>query len=444
MKKKEWNEGLDRLDADLVEKYVEQKDQLRQKKRSKTIWLRIGAAVACFALVVSAIVVLPMLTGDDSGVPTWDDARYSAKDISELFGSYKVDAISTNAYTKIYVPHEKYLHIDEIPDDKYLGVYQHSEEAKELDKNELRDFISGILPKLSESIGVTAPKYEIKERDYSFGKSLSVHASAGHYQIMASQYETYHWFLFYSTRDIDRKIIIDGETVQIDQRLSDEEIIKSIKSIKNKLFDIFNVSFPDVKILRSFGTYSDHGAEYIDIYFYNESAHPLNKFTGRPMSDFIVISFDNSPNYADDIVSDDILTVSDIQYKKNRTDIAKECTLIGNAKRISLKEAEALLYKGYVFGGHSCPLCMAEQEKISFDGYDFVDIAYVFGYDDKTSKKTVGIPFYAFYKKIGTAENGNLIYAMTYVAAIEVSGYREYFESQKDEHQKNPGNYEIN
>ena len=32
MKKKEWNEGLDRLDADLVEKYVEQKDQLRQKK----------------------------------------------------------------------------------------------------------------------------------------------------------------------------------------------------------------------------------------------------------------------------------------------------------------------------------------------------------------------------------------------------------------------------
>ncbi len=430
MKKKEWNEGLDRLDADLVEKYVEQKDQLRQKKRSKTVWLHIGAVAACFALIICVGIIVPMLK-----VPTWDTAHYSAKDISKLFSSNKDNSVSTNAYTKIYVPHEKYLHIDEIPDDKYLGVYEYTGKTKELDKNEFRDFINGILPKLSESIGVTVPKYDINEDNYSYGKSLSVGASDGHYRIRASQSEAYCSLYFYSWGDADKKIIIDGETVQIDQRLSDEEIIKSIKSIKNKLFDIFNVSFSDVKIRRHFDGYSDHGASSIYIYFYNESAHPLNKSEGKPVSDYICISFNNSYNYSGDIVSDDILTVSDIKYKKNRTDIAKEWTLIGNAKRISLKEAEALLYKGYVFGGHSCSLCMAEQEKISFDGYDFVDIEYVCGYDDKTSKKTVGIPFYAFYKKIGTAENGNLIYAKTYVAAIQVSGYDEYFESQKTEHQ---------
>lgn len=61
MKKKEWNEGLNHLDHDLVEKYVEQKDRLKQNKRHKKIWLHLGAVAACFALLVSAIIVVPML-----------------------------------------------------------------------------------------------------------------------------------------------------------------------------------------------------------------------------------------------------------------------------------------------------------------------------------------------------------------------------------------------
>ena len=52
--------------------------------------------------------------------------------------------------------------------------------------------------------------------------------------------------------------------------------------------------------------------------------------------------------------------------------------------------------------------------------------------DDR--KGTEAVPFYAFYKKIGTAGNGNLIYARTYVPAFAVSGYREYFEKQKEAH----------
>ena len=35
MKKKEWNEGLNHLDPDLVEKYVEQKDRLENRKKAK-------------------------------------------------------------------------------------------------------------------------------------------------------------------------------------------------------------------------------------------------------------------------------------------------------------------------------------------------------------------------------------------------------------------------
>ena len=35
MKKEEWNEGLNNIDSDLVEKYVEEKDKLTVKKKRK-------------------------------------------------------------------------------------------------------------------------------------------------------------------------------------------------------------------------------------------------------------------------------------------------------------------------------------------------------------------------------------------------------------------------
>ena len=83
MKKKEWNEGLNHLDHDLVEKYVEQKDRLRQKKqKTKGIWLRFGAISACFLLIVSAVIVVPMLREDDPG----NHRPLHWSDVSSLFG----------------------------------------------------------------------------------------------------------------------------------------------------------------------------------------------------------------------------------------------------------------------------------------------------------------------------------------------------------------------
>ena len=56
MKKKEWNEGLNHLEPELVEKYVEQKDRLRQKnKKPKGVWLRFGAIAAGFAIATIAV-----------------------------------------------------------------------------------------------------------------------------------------------------------------------------------------------------------------------------------------------------------------------------------------------------------------------------------------------------------------------------------------------------
>ena len=136
MKKKEWNEGLNHIDPDLVEKYVEQKDRLRQRnQKSKNVWLRIGAIAACFVLILSAVIVVPMLQKANlPDVPTWDTAQYSAEDIAKLFDSMKLDGVATNAYTKIYVPDSKYLYIGNMTDDEYLKLYQHTQTDKELNE----------------------------------------------------------------------------------------------------------------------------------------------------------------------------------------------------------------------------------------------------------------------------------------------------------------------
>lgn len=438
MKKKEWNEGLNHIDPDLVEKYVEQKDRLRQKnKKPKSVWLRFGAIAACFVLIVSAVIVVPMLRENNlPDVPTWDTAQYSADEIANLFDAMKLLGVATNAYTKIYVPNSKYLYINNMTNDEYLKVYQRVNTNKELSEAEFQSLIDSILPRLTESLGVSMPQYDIKEEDgYGAGKELSTDLNIGSYYMWISQTVNSNFFSLGKLGG-DRQIVIEGETIQIDQRLSDEEILESIQSIKSKLFSIFNVSFSDAKIIRRFDSYSEYGAELVDIYFYDESAHYLNSLRDRPISDYLYISFNNVANYQGDIVSDGVLKVSSIDYVKNRINVNEEYTVVASEKKITISEAEALLYNGYVFGGHSCPLCMRAQDKVSFEGYDFVDIEYVFGYDEE-GKLTDGIPFYAFYKNIGKSENGNTIYAKTYVPAVQVSGYEEYFESQKDNHKNN-------
>jgi hypothetical protein len=45
-----------------------------------------------------------------------------------------------------------------------------------------------------------------------------------------------------------------------------------------------------------------------------------------------------------------------------------------------------------------------------------------------------GFLFYIFYKLMGADDNGILLYAKTYVPAIEVSGYVEYFKEQEKDH----------
>ena len=73
MTKKEWNEGLNLLDSDLVEKYVEQKEKIKQKKKSKRVWTRLGTVAACLVLVGGVIAGVYVLREDESAKKSSDD-----------------------------------------------------------------------------------------------------------------------------------------------------------------------------------------------------------------------------------------------------------------------------------------------------------------------------------------------------------------------------------
>jgi len=423
--------SLGGLDPELVMKAAPSENTAGRKRRKRSVWVKWCSLAACLVLVVSsALAVLVLRERNLPDIPIWDTAQYSAEEISKMFDLYAYDSVATNAYKKIYVPDSKYLYIDPLTEENYVNLYKPCNKKKELNIEELQNFTNNFLPRLSESLNISVPQFDIEEKKTWDGEEsyLYDYVEVDTYRMSVDQGKTNSSFSLYSFTG-DRKISIDDEVVQIDQRLSDEEIIDSIQSVKNKLFDIFDVSFSDVKIKRSFSSYSKHGAERIEIYFYNENLYGLNVLG----LDYISISFENQ--YA----SDDLIYKAMISYNKGRdnTDVNDLYAVVGKAKRISIEEAETLLYNGYVYGGHSCPLCMAAQDKVSFEGYDFVDIEYKFGYINESDESTIGIPFYAFYKKIGTSENGNSIYARTYVAAIELNGYDDYFASQKGDHRKN-------
>ena len=68
MKKSEWNEGLNYIDSDLVEKYVMQKESYAKKRRTRGIWLRACAIAACLAIVICSLTLAPMLFNGDNSI----------------------------------------------------------------------------------------------------------------------------------------------------------------------------------------------------------------------------------------------------------------------------------------------------------------------------------------------------------------------------------------
>ena len=411
--------------------------------RRSRIWI---IAAACLVLAV-ALVVLPIynmikppVTNPNDVPPNIQVIHFTASEIAEVFKGAPTENAGTNQYGKVFVSDANELKIKQFTEQEYLPIYEYCHAEKELSEDEFAELMGSIVPRLSSSLKVSVPDYEISfEKDlYQEGEydqyCLDMDLGAN-YRFNASQLKKYDCIFVSTALHSSRKMYLDGEQITARLSHSDEEIIASLESIKEKLFVIFGVEYTDVKVRRRYSSSNENKVDGLYVYYYNGSEHTVRPFLGNKDSNYIAIEFDNFANWSGDIVSDDLLELAQITYVKQRADATKFDTVAGKAKMISLKRAEELLAAGYVFGGHSCPLCMNTQEKIDFSDYDYVSMSYVTAKLFSDTPVPV-VPFYVFYKYIEETENGKLIYAFTYVPAIEVSGLNEYFENQKSEHKQ--------
>lgn len=433
MKRQRIMEAMTHLDDRFIEEAnpAAAKPMTGLRRRVAVRWISLAA---CIALIIGIA-----LFGSDGKLlprpPVYDHAVYNAEDIAALFSATN-DSVGTSSYTEVFVPTEDELHVPPVPDVEYLTVYAYKPQKLALKRTELETFVDRILDNFSKAIQTPTPQYAVKEESSSYSESrknyLEVNATdMGAYWIGATQTYAENYFRILM-REPTGKTVLNGVTVQVDQTQTDAQIISNLETVKKELFAIFGAEFSDMKIVRHYNGYSEYGVSSLEVYFYNKSESIVLSENDIIFSDYICLDFDNHQNYSGDFVSDSVLTAVSIRYVQSRQDIYKSYRATKQLKRISLSDAEKLLYNGYVFGGHSCPICMENQEKVSFEGYDYAGLVYLNGPHDQMKKEY--IPFYVFYKKIGTARNGNLTYAKTYVPAIEVSGLDAYFEKQKDDH----------
>ncbi len=425
MSQERMTDAIGELDAALIDRYFETDRALPTTKTRRVAWIKWGALAACLCVLVAIGALLWHLFLQ--GPPIYDGAYLSA---SEVAGSFPVMNAggATTSYTKVYRPESRPFSFVPLPTEDYVNVYRIQEQTKRTSEEEFRELIDAITPRLMAALGTSADAFEKQESSYSGILSMYYRKNDTLLHFEQTSGVSDYGVDFAANRVLIKTgevpLTLNGRTVQVDQRVSEEELVASLEWVKNAVFEIFGRSFSSVRVVYDYRGIHEYGAEHIWVYYYDE-------MVGSEMGDHIELCFDNCVNWDGETVSADILKKCRITYYSYRIPIEEYYTTEAKCKLLSLGAAEELLEKGYVFGGHSCPICMAAQEAVSFDEYDYVDLEYIRDLDGDPARS---VPFYAFYKRIGVSENGEILYAKTYVCAVEVKGLAEYFEGQAAKH----------
>ena len=413
MSNNRFRDAMGQIDDHLLERCEAYEQQLTKKKRTK-LWGVITVA-ACLTVIIGVLLFAPR------NEPPERVILLTANDIATLFPQYNGPA-SFSEITAVYVPDENALGLLSVPEADSLPIFLRVTSEETFGEESIHAFADSILPGVALALGETVPEYTVDV-------FTRVEVDIGGHNVSVSQSSYLNYFGILRSREAPTTTL-SGHAVQIDQSQTDEEIIAGLSDVHRILQDIFGVQLPDVKVIRTYDKDSDYGCVTVRVYFYNKDAHFMNAYTESPISDHIELWFYNDPLFMEEQCSLDVLQCVDISYRDWRTDETEMYEENGMAELLPLHEAEALLEKGYSFGGHRCEICSPILPAVDFTDYDAVSFTYL---GSKTSfltdKPTACIPFYVFYKHVGTAENGNNIYAQAYVPAVHVSGLEEYFQN---------------
>ena len=440
MKENEFLDGVSNIESDIVERFAAMDNKLKNKSsKSKIFWLRFGVVAACFLLIVGVIIVIPMLSDEpDPYVPYFDPAIQpyfptgdawspiinsdvgevvlSANEVGKVFDRL-YDSVGTNRYERIYSPTTENLGITPLPDAEYLPLFSASSTSPT--KEQLYSFMSEYWDSATVLFNFDTENYKIEEEEREDGSPyFRVKSPNIRDYIVFSGANNSLYFTYVKLDDTPLKI--KGEQISILESDTDEQIKEKLKDTFDRISSSFGKKYTDIKIIRG---YQMHKFSSVQIYLYSpeETVLPPDFSDSPKTSNYISLTF-----FTDDKIDEAFLShVSFYQAIENWNEYYN---IVAKAKMLTLKEAEELLKKGYVFGD-TCPNCMSFQPEVDFSTYTCVDIEYI---SDRKGERF--IPFYAFYKYIGQNRYGINTFAKTYVPAIEASGYEEYFESQKSNH----------
>ena len=351
----------------------------------------------------------------------------NANKVGSVFDS-TTDGNGTNQYTEIYTSAPKYLNLTPLPIADYLPIY--STKNSQPSEKYLQEFLNKYLDAATVFFGVNSKRYTITQVD-GLNDSVFYTAKVNAGKQSVSFIAQDNWLRFTNHIMGDERMIINGSRISILESDTDEQIKEKLKDTIEYICTSFSKQYSNIKICRS---YSYNQMEKITIYLYSpeESIFPSN-FSESPMtSNYISLEFYTdwgSGSLYDWSGSKNEAFLINISLYETLEKWNEYYNVDAKSKMLTLEEAEQLLKKGYVFGGHSCDLCMAVQPEVDFSSYTYVDIEYV-----SNKNRDIYIPFYAFYKYMREYKNGIIVYAKTYVPAVQVSGYDEYFESQKINH----------
>ena len=459
MKNTDFFEAINDIDNNILEK--SDNAVVKKEKRKNNVWLKWGAIAACFCVIIAAAIVVPGMFKDEPLIPgpgvTGDPVKpyipsgepwspvldpslkelsLTAQQFGDVFFAVK-DNGATNQYTKVYANLPQYLNISPLPNAEHLPIYSAGKNGAM--ESSLRQFIEKHSTQVSDMFGVRINDPDIEEDEMWYGAPLYsavVESDDMWIYFVSRQNELY---LCNATKRSVGRIKLNGSYVSFLESDSDDQIKEKIGEPIQYVLNTFGKEYTNIKIQRQ---YSYDQLKTVTVYLYSpeETIFPED-FSQEPMtSEYISLTFYTDwgeGTYSHFGGTKDEAFLREIAFHETQSNPNEYYSVIGKAEMLSLDEAEELLSQGYVFGGHSCPLCMAAQPEVDFEEYTCVDIEYV-----SDEKGEMFVPFYAFYKYIGETSDRIGTYAKTYVPAVKVSGLDKYFNMQKENH-KQGGNIQY-
>lgn len=428
------------------------------KKSRKNTWVKWGAMAACLCLVVIGSIVAISTRNNPTNIdpPQTDTgnetSQYNQTDIGKKMPQYNLSALDiaslfpaaadreTNQYTVVYARSINEL-CGALPEaSDTIDIYTLRQVTPDPDK--ARTFLETNLPFLKSLASVSTTDYDWQERTDAFGNPM-IYCSLEEEHIPEDGEGDEAWTLgsvrmvvarnqysVYAEKNIP--LTINDTYVGFPASASDEEIRYALTDTVRYFNDHFGTDYSEIKISRDWG-YDRLQSISVFLYDGTSSAYP-EIFSQQPLSGgCITLTFysdwgEGSGHDWSRFTKDELL-LGDVSFYVSDDPWDEVYSVLGTNRMLSLEEAEEMLSKGYVFGGHSCPLCIADQEALDFSDYDGVEIEYIHSMDS-----LIYVPFYAFYKEIGENEYGMPSFAKTYVCAVEVSGLDDYFEGQEVYH----------